>query len=130
MKKEILAKKKFISENRCNDYKKYIEYYEILYDYYKGKKNEENVKNKLKDILDDYGKEVLYRKVGYILSFYKEEFDISDSFFDFCLKKGVNSNRGCLINNSKEELTYNSFWGLYVYPNIRNLYNKGEMLDV
>ena len=43
-------KKKFISKNRCNDYKKYIEYYEILYDYYKNKKNEENVKNKLKEI--------------------------------------------------------------------------------
>ena len=43
-------KKKFISKNRCNDYKKYIEYYEILYDYYKQKKNEENVKNKLKEI--------------------------------------------------------------------------------
>ena len=48
--KRDFSKKKFISQNRCNDYKKYIEYYEILYDYYKGKKNEENVKNKLKDI--------------------------------------------------------------------------------
>ena len=82
--------------------------------------------SKLKEILDTYGKEVLYRKVGYILSFYKEEFDISDSFFDFCLKKGVNSNRGYLVNNFKEELTYNSFWGLYVYPDIRNIYNKGK----
>jgi len=41
-------KKKFISVNRCKDYKKYIEYYEILYDYYKQKKNKENVKDKLK----------------------------------------------------------------------------------
>ena len=44
-------KKKFISESRCSDYKKYIEYYEILYDYYK-KKNGEDAKNKLKDIFN------------------------------------------------------------------------------
>ena len=44
------SKKKFISKNRCNDYKKYIEYYEILYDYYKQKKDKGNVKNKLKEI--------------------------------------------------------------------------------
>ena len=48
--REYNKKKKFISENRCNDYKKYIEYYELLYDYYKKRKNEENVKDKLKDI--------------------------------------------------------------------------------
>jgi hypothetical protein len=43
-------KKKFISKNRAKDYKKYIEYYEILYDYYKNKKNDINVKDKLKEI--------------------------------------------------------------------------------
>ena len=48
--REYSTKKKFISESRCNDYKKYIEYYELLYDYYKKRKNEENVKDKLKDI--------------------------------------------------------------------------------
>ena len=42
------SKKKFISQNRCNDYKKYIEYYEILYDYYKQKENID--KAKLKEI--------------------------------------------------------------------------------
>ena len=53
--KRDFSKKKFISENRCNDYKKYIEYYEILYDYYKKQKNQENaeeVEKKLKDIFD------------------------------------------------------------------------------
>ena len=50
--KRDFSKKKFISETRSSDYKKYIEYYEILYDYYKKKKNEneENIKIKLKDI--------------------------------------------------------------------------------
>ena len=48
--KDLSKKKKFISENRCNDYKKYIEYYELLYDHYKKKKNEINVKDKLKEI--------------------------------------------------------------------------------
>ena len=47
------SKKKFISKNRCNDYKKYIEYYEILYDYYKKKEKEENVKERLKEIFSN-----------------------------------------------------------------------------
>ena len=43
-------KKKFISKKRCSDYKKYIEYYELLYDYYDKKKDKEDVKDKLKEI--------------------------------------------------------------------------------
>ena len=42
---------------------------------------------KIIEILKAYDKEVLYRKVGYILSFYKDDFKLSDSFFELCLSK-------------------------------------------
>ena len=45
--------------------------------------------NKLLEILNAYHKEILYRKVGYILSFYKDDFNLSDSFFATCLSKGI-----------------------------------------
>ncbi len=86
--------------------------------------------NKLLEVLNAYRKEVLYRKVGYILSFYKDEFKLSDSFFNICLSRGVISNRGSLINKDKESLIFDSKWGLYVYPNLKNINNKGGDLDV
>ncbi len=86
--------------------------------------------HKLLEILNVYEKEVLYRKVGYILSFYKDEFKLSESFFETCLSKGIISNRGCLVNNDKDNLIFNSEWGLYVYPNLKDIYSKGGNLDV
>ncbi len=86
--------------------------------------------NKLLEILNVYNKEVLYRKVGYILSFYKDEFNLSDSFFITCLSKGITSNRGYLVNNDKDNLIFDSKWGLYVYKNIRSVNSMGDNLDV
>ncbi len=85
---------------------------------------------KLIEILNAYDKEVLYRKVGYILSNYKDEFKLSDSFFDTCLSKGVISNRGSLVNTDKDNLVFDSKWGLYVYPNLKAANDKGGNLDV
>lgn len=84
---------------------------------------------KLTEILDAYHKEILYRKTGYILSFYKKEFNLSDSFFNYCLSKGAISNRGTLYGDNKY-LTYISKWGLYAYPDLKILTNKGGSLDV
>ncbi len=85
---------------------------------------------KLIEVLKAYDKEVLYRKVGYILSNYKDEFKLSDSFFDECLSKGVVSNRGSLVHTDKDNLVFDSKWGLYVYPNIKAVNDKGGNLDV
>lgn len=85
---------------------------------------------KIIEILGFYNKEVLYRKVGYILSFYKEEFKLSDSFFELCLTKGVISNHGSIVNGDKNNLIYDPKWGLDTYPNLRNISNKGGNLDV
>ncbi len=79
---------------------------------------------KILEVLDSYGKEVLYRKVGYILSFYKEDFKLSESFFDVCLLKGDISNRGFIVNSERDNLVFDSKWGLYVYPNLKNINNR------
>lgn len=86
--------------------------------------------SKLLEVLETYNREILYRKVGYILSLYKDEFKLSDSFFKECLSKGVTKNRGYLVNSDKFELVFNSYWGLYVYPNLKTINNKGGNLDV
>ncbi len=86
--------------------------------------------NKILEVLNAYNKEVLYRKVGYILSFYKDEFNLGESFFNTCLSKGITSNRGYLVNSDKDNLLFDSKWGLYVYQNIRNINSKGGNLDV
>ncbi len=85
---------------------------------------------KLLEVLNTYDKEVLYRKVGYILSSYKDDFKLSDFFFDECLSKGVVSNRGFLVNSDKNNLVFDSKWGLYVYPNLKTIDEKGGNLDV
>ena len=82
------------------------------------------------EILNAYNKEVLYRKVGYILSYYKDDFKLSDSFFDECLSKGIVSNRGFLVNTDKDNLVFDSKWGLYVYQNLKTINDKGGNLDV
>ena len=85
---------------------------------------------KLLEVLEKYNKEILYRKVGYILSFYKDEFKLSESFFNICLSKGIITNRGALINSDKNNLVFDSEWGLYVYLNLKNINYKGGSLDV
>ena len=86
--------------------------------------------NKLLEILDAYHKEILYRKVGYILSFYKNDFNLSDSFFVTCVSKGIPSNRGSLVNNDKNNLIFDSTWGLYVYPDLKNINGKERNIYV
>ncbi len=85
---------------------------------------------KILEILGAYKKEVLYRKVGYILSFYKGELQLSDAFFATCLSKGNASNGGYLVNNDKNNLVFNPKWGLYVYKDLKNIGNKGGEADV
>lgn len=85
---------------------------------------------KLLEILFAYNKEVLYRKVGFVLSFYKDELKLNDRFFDTCLSKSLISNGGFLVNSDKNNLVFNSKWGLYVYPNLKNINNKGGNTDV
>lgn len=86
--------------------------------------------NKILEMLSIYHQERLYRKIGYILSFYQKDFSISDSFFDTCKKNSVLSNKGFLINDDKTNLVFDSNWGLYAYGNLKKLSDKGGNPDV
>lgn len=86
--------------------------------------------NKLKEMLQVYNKEILYRKVGYVLSYYKNEFNLSNDFFAFCMINGKVSNKGCFSRYDKYDLKYNSTWGLYTFKDLRKLANKGGDIDV
>lgn len=85
---------------------------------------------KILRMLSIYNKEILYRKVGYILSLYKEELSLSDGFFEECKKKGVLSNKGYLVLKERNYLIFNTEWGLYTYKNLRKLTSKGGEEDV
>ncbi len=86
--------------------------------------------NKILQMLSIYKKEVLYRKVGYVLSFYKDELSLSDGFFKTCKDKGVFSNKGYFVGNDKDNLEFCFAWGLYAYKDLRKLASKGGVLDV
>lgn len=85
---------------------------------------------KILEMLSIYNKEVLYRKVGYVLSFFKQEFDIPKSFFEECKSKGNLSNKGSLVQNDKTSEVFIPEWGIYAYKNLRKLSYKGGEEDV
>lgn len=85
---------------------------------------------KLLEMLTVYDKEVLYRKTGYVLSHFKDDFHISDAFFETCKTTGVPSNKGYLVPNDKTSLVFNSEWGIYAYDDFRKLTFKGGEADV
>lgn len=40
------------------------------------------------------------------------------------------TNHGSLVSNDTNHLIYNAKWGLDVYPNLKNISNKGGNADV
>lgn len=85
---------------------------------------------KIKEMLLVYNKDILFRKVGYILSYFKEEFRLSDGFFEFCKDKSDVSHIGYLCNNEIRKLEFVKEWGLYAFKNLRTLTEKGGTEDV
>ena len=85
---------------------------------------------KIKEMLLEYNKEILYRKVGYFLSFYQEDLNISDGFFDFCKDHSKRDNVGSISSNEIKKLEYVSEWGLYAYKDLRMIAAKGGNIDV
>ncbi|MBR5099277.1 MAG: hypothetical protein IK091_08665 [Spirochaetales bacterium] len=85
---------------------------------------------KIKDMLLLYNKDILFRKVGYILSYFKEEFRLSDEFFDFCRKQSDTSHIGFLCSNEIRKLEFIGQWGLYAFKDLRAITGKGGDADV
>lgn len=86
--------------------------------------------DKIKEMLLEYDKDLLYRKVGYVLSFFKDELNLSDEVFSFCLEHSNVKNFGVLSSGEVRKLEFISAWGLYAYKDLRKLMNKGEDVDV
>ena len=85
---------------------------------------------KIKDMLLLYNKDILFRKVGYILSYFKEEFRLSDEFFDFCRKQSDTSHIGFVCSNETRKLEFIGQWGLYAFKDLRAITGKGGDADV
>ena len=79
----------------------------------------------IKDILkylEQINSKMLYKKVGVILSLFKDQFDIPESFFDKC-HEFSDSVKGYFDKN-KNSLIYNSEWKIYIYKDLINYINK------
>lgn len=85
---------------------------------------------KLIDVLKKYNKEILFRKAGYVLSAFREQLDLDESFFDFCRDNSDFTYRGKLSGNELGKLTYIKEWSLYGYPDLMHIGGKGGMEDV
>lgn len=86
--------------------------------------------DKIKEMLLEYDKDILYRKVGYFLSFFKKAFSIDDEFFDFCKRKSNVKNYGFLSYGEATKLDFISEWGLYAYKDLTKLIGEGKEIVV
>ena len=85
---------------------------------------------RLIEMLRIYDKDILYRKAGYVLSFFKEPLHISDSFFEFCKTQSNPENVGKLSSMEIRPLEFISEWGIYGYKNLTGITSKGGEADV
>ncbi|MBP5444921.1 MAG: hypothetical protein J6Y28_02000 [Acholeplasmatales bacterium] len=74
--------------------------------------------------LEHYNKKILFRKTGYLLSFYKEEFNLTNKLFDLCAKY-VNSNKFYFLEDEYSDLKIDKKWNLFVPNNLFSLKDGG-----
>ena len=79
---------------------------------------------KMKEMLLEYDKDILYRKVGYFLSYFKEDLNISDDFFVFCKEHSNCKNVGIISSGEVRNLEYVIDWGLYAYKDLKKIIEK------
>ena len=85
--------------------------------------------DKLLDYLEQYSKQVLFQKTGYILEHYKKQLRLSDEFFVAC-RNGVKDSIRYLYNDLKQfSNIYNKKWQLYVPDDLMQLTVEGGILD-
>ena len=86
--------------------------------------------NKIKEMLLEYDRDLLFRKVGYVLSFFRNTLNLDDDFFYFCKSHSNVNNYGMLSHGEMKQLEFVSEWGLYAYKDLLSLKNKGGEVDV
>jgi predicted transcriptional regulator of viral defense system len=73
--------------------------------------------------LNDYKKQALYQKAGFILSYFQNEMKLSDDFFHACRSKVGNSIR--YLTDTHESNTYFKKWQIYAPENILSYLAQG-----
>lgn len=79
----------------------------------------------IKDILtylEQINSKMLYKKVGLILSLFKEKFNIPSSFFEKCHE--ISDNIKGHFDKNKSAHIYNSEWKIFVYKDLENYLKK------
>ncbi|MBE6130340.1 MAG: hypothetical protein E7183_01260 [Erysipelotrichaceae bacterium] len=91
-----------------------FEYYELLECI-----NSINVidESRVLNYLESLNNKLLYKKVGFVLEKYQDEFNISNDFFFECKKRSENI-VGYYNLQAKESLVFNAKWRLFVYKDM------------
>ena len=80
--------------------------------------------NDILKYLEEINSKMLYKKVGVVLSIFKDKLNIPDSFFEKCHKVS-DSIKGYFDNNKKAHV-YNSEWKIFIYKDLNNYITKEE----
>ncbi|MDR0371346.1 MAG: hypothetical protein LBH80_05785 [Prevotellaceae bacterium] len=83
---------------------------------------------RLLEYLNEYKKQVLYQKTGFILSYFKDGMKIGEDFFNACRANVGNSIR--YLTNTYESDTYFKEWQLYAPENILSFLEQGGNVSV
>ena len=83
---------------------------------------------RLKDYLIQFGKQSLYQKTGFILSYFQKEMKLSNAFFEFCKSKIGKSTR--YLTDKQESNTFFNEWKLYAPGNILLFLEQGGSANV
>lgn len=78
--------------------------------------------NEIIKYLEQINSKMLYKKVGIILSLFKKQFNIPDSFFDKCHE--ISDSIKGYFDNNKDAHVYNSEWKIYIYKDLSSYLNK------
>ena len=78
--------------------------------------------NDILKYLKKINNKMLYKKVGIILSLFKEKFNIPNYFFDICHE--VSDSVKGYFDSNKQALIYNSEWRIFIYKDLNNYINK------
>lgn len=79
---------------------------------------------KILETLKAYNSVVLYQKVGYVLSHFKEKFMLSDEFFAECKSRLTNQIK-YFLQDEYRDIGYNSTWKLMAPKNLLSRINGG-----
>jgi predicted transcriptional regulator of viral defense system len=82
--------------------------------------------DKITKYLNEINKKILFKKVGYVLSFFNNKLKIDESFFNLCIEKSKGILGEYLSPNKKRNYKYISKWNLYAYEDLLSILSKGE----